>query len=77
MSELKPQGAIFPLVQGCFAFEDEGGDGSQLSEQISGIEVIPSMDTKKTKMHIGTLLASLCSRILVEFSSLVGTIIFY
>lgn len=69
--------SMFPLAKACFAFEDEGGDGSQLADQISGIEVIPSMDTNKTKMHIGTLLASLCSRILAEFSSLVCLRVLY
>lgn len=71
LSAVTPEGSMFPLSKACFAFEDEDADGGQLADQISGIEVIPSMDTKKTKLHIGTLLASLCSRILVEFASMV------
>jgi hypothetical protein len=71
LNDIRPQGSIFPLVQQCFAFEDEGGDGSQLTDHVSGVEAIPSMDTKKTKLHIGTLLASICSRILGELSLLV------
>jgi trafficking protein particle complex subunit 9 len=77
LSNITPPGSIFPLVQQCFAFEDEGEDGCQLvNDQVSGIEVIPSMDTNKTKMHIGTLLASLCSRILGELSLLVSCLRF-
>lgn len=72
LDDVTPEGSMFPLSKACFAFEDEDADGSQLADQISGIEVIPSMDTKKTKLHIGTLLASLCSRILMEFSSVVS-----
>lgn len=54
----------------CFAFE-EASDGAVLNTSLSGVEVIPKMDTKHTKLHLGTLLASLCSRILVELSDFV------
>ena len=54
----------------CFAFE-EASDSATLNTSLLGVEVIPKMDTKHTKLHLGTLLASLCSRILVELSGFV------
>jgi hypothetical protein len=59
-----------PVSRVCFAFE-EASDGAALNTSLSGVEVIPKMDTKQTKLHLGTLLASLCSRILVELSDFV------
>ena len=41
---------------------------------MSDVEIIPQMDTKQTKLHLGTLLASLCSRILVNLSDFVRPI---
>jgi hypothetical protein len=59
-----------PVSKACFAFE-EASDGAALDTSLPGVEVIPKMDTKQTKLHLGTLLASLCSRILVELSDFV------
>jgi len=42
-----------------------------LDTSLPGVEIIPKMDTKQTKLHLGTLLADLCSRILVELSGFV------
>ena len=60
-----------PVSRVCFAFE-EAGDSAVLNTSLSGVEVIPKMDTKQTKLHLGTLLASLCSRILVNLSDFVS-----
>ena len=60
----------------CFAFE-EVSDSAALNTSLSGVEVIPKMDTKQTKLHLGTLLASLCSRILVDLSDFVSYIRVY
>lgn len=57
----------------CFAFE-ETNDGVALNTSLSGVEIIPQMDTKQTKLHLGTLLASLCSHILVNLSDFVRPI---
>lgn len=54
----------------CFAFEEATDDGA-LDTSLSDVEVIPQMDTKQTKLHLGTLLASLCSRILINLSDFV------
>lgn len=59
-----------PVSRVCFAFE-EASDSATLNTSLSGVEVIPKMDTKQTKLHLGTLLASLCSRILVDLSDFV------
>ena len=59
-----------PVSRVCFAFE-EASDSVALNTSLSGVEIIPKMDTKQTKLHLGTLLAGLCSRILVELSGFV------
>ena len=60
-----------PVSRVCFAFE-EASDDATLNTSLSGVEVIPEMDTKQTKLHLGTLLAGLCSRILVDLSDFVS-----
>lgn len=60
-----------PVSRVCFAFE-EAGDGAALDTSLSDVEVIPKMDKKQTKLHLGTLLASLCSCILVNLSDFVS-----
>lgn len=64
---------VLPVSRLCFAFE-EASDGATLNTLLSGVEVIPKMDTKHTKLHLGTLLANLCSRILVDLSDFVSHI---
>jgi hypothetical protein len=59
-----------PVASVCFAFE-EISDGALLDKSPPGVEVIPKMDTKQTNLHLGTLLASLCSRILINLSDFV------
>lgn len=59
-----------PVSRVCFAFE-EANDGVALNTPPSDVEIIPQMDTKQTKLHLGTLLASLCSRILINLSDFV------
>ncbi|KAF9652866.1 hypothetical protein BDM02DRAFT_3153426 [Thelephora ganbajun] len=61
---------VLPVSRVCFAFE-EASDGAELNTSLLGVEVIPKMDTKQTKLHLGTLLASLCSRILIDLSDFV------
>jgi len=65
-----PSEYALPVSRVCLAFE-ESIDGAALNTSLSDIEVIPKMDTKQTKLHLGTLLASLCSRILVDLSDFV------
>ena len=62
-----------PVSRVCFAFE-EATDGITLNTSLPDVEIIPKMDTKQTKLHLGTLLAGLCSRILVNLSNLVRPI---
>jgi hypothetical protein len=61
---------VLPVSRVCFAFE-EASDGAALDTSLPDVEVIPKMDTKQTKLHLGTLLAGLCSRILVDLSDFV------
>ena len=65
-----PSEYSLPVSRACFAFE-EANEGPALNPSLSSVEVIPKMDTKQTKLHLGTLLASLCSRILVDLSDFV------
>lgn len=67
---------VLPVSRVCFAFE-EASDDATLNTSLSGVEVIPKMDTKQTKLHLGTLLASLCSHILVDLSDFVSRIRVY
>ena len=61
---------VLPVSRICFAFE-EASDDATLNTSLSDVEVIPEMDVKQTRLHLGTLLAGLCSRILVDLSDFV------
>ncbi|KAH7926321.1 hypothetical protein BV22DRAFT_1087325 [Leucogyrophana mollusca] len=76
LSDLSSEDSTFPLAKICFAFEDdglEGGTGSNVGENVSGLVVIPSVMGNK-KLYIGTLLADLCSQILGEFGRVVNVL---
>ena len=70
MSELFPAGAVFPLANNCFVFEESDGSTNLNSGNLPGLVVIPGMMGNK-KIYVGTLLADLCSNILAEFATLV------
>jgi len=61
---------IYPLAKNCFVFEEGDDTSLDLSSDLPGLVLIPSMMGNK-KLYIGTLLADLCSQILGEFGVLV------
>lgn len=71
ISEMFPTGAIFPLANNCFVFEESDGNTNLNLGNLPGLVVIPSMMGNK-KLYIGTLLADLCSNILAEFATVVS-----
>ena len=70
MSELFPAGAVFPLANNCFVFEESSESTNLNSGNLPGLVVIPGL-LKKKKIYVGTLIADLCSNILAEFATLV------
>lgn len=75
MSEMFPSGAIFPLANNCFVFEESDGNTTLNLGNLPGLVVIPGMMGNK-KLYVGTLLADLCSNILAEFATVVSFIAF-
>ncbi|KLO10669.1 Trs120-domain-containing protein [Schizopora paradoxa] len=74
LSELFPEGTVFPFARNCFVFEE--GDGStnfNMGEAIPGLTIIPSMMGNKD-LYVGTLISELCSNILGGFSSFVSVL---
>lgn len=60
-----------PFARNCLAFEEHDDNrSSKVEQQQAGVVVIPSVMGNK-KLHLGTILAELCSHILAEFSVLV------
>lgn len=75
LTELFPPGAIFPLANNCFVFEESDGNTTLNLGNLPGLVVIPGMMGNK-KLYIGTLLADLCSNILAEFATVVSFVVF-
>ncbi|KAH9946027.1 TRAPP II complex [Epithele typhae] len=69
-----PQGSMFPLTSNCFVFEEnESTTNINLGDHFPGLVVIPSvMGHKKT--YIGTLVADLCSKVLIELATVMQTL---
>ncbi|PCH38067.1 hypothetical protein WOLCODRAFT_114758 [Wolfiporia cocos MD-104 SS10] len=68
MSMFSAHGSTYPLASKCFVFED-GDANLDIGDRFPGLVVIPGMMGNKS-VHIGTLLAGLCSQILGEFSTM-------
>lgn len=75
LSELFPDGALFPLANNCLVFEESDGSTNINLGNLPGLVVIPGMMGNK-KLYVGTLLADLCSNILAEFATVVRSAIF-
>ncbi|KZV62838.1 hypothetical protein PENSPDRAFT_641660 [Peniophora sp. CONT] len=74
MKEMFPSDSIYPLARNCFIFEeDDGSTNLNLGDLLPGLVVIPSAMGNK-KENIETLLADLCSNLLGEFSTIIGTL---
>ncbi|KAF6765224.1 TRAPP II complex [Ephemerocybe angulata] len=70
VSDIFPQGSIFPLAKHLFVFEEgDTSSSSHLMESLPSVSVIPSLMGNK-KLYIGTLLADLCSQVLKGFGTL-------
>ncbi|KAG6814362.1 hypothetical protein H0H92_010948 [Tricholoma furcatifolium] len=68
--DIFPSDSIYPLAKNCFVFEEGEDANLNMSDNLAGLIVLPSMMGNK-KLYIGTLLADLCSQILAEFGSLI------
>ena len=73
LHEASPQGSMFHLASTCFVFEESDNTTNiDLGDGLDGLVVIPSiMGNKGT--YISTLVADLCSKILVELATVVRT----
>lgn len=69
---LPSQGSIFPVAQTCFVFEENDAN-LDVGDRFPGLVVIPSMMGNK-RVHLGTLLAGLCSQILANFATLMQSL---
>ncbi|OSC99049.1 hypothetical protein PYCCODRAFT_1454002 [Trametes coccinea BRFM310] len=74
MHEVFPQESMFPLASNCFVFEESDTTTNiNLGDSFPGLVVIPSvMGHKKT--YISTLIADLCSKVLVELATVMQTL---
>lgn len=72
--ETFPHGSMFPLASNCFVFEESDSTTNiDLGDDLEGLVVIPGiMGNKGT--YIGTLIADLCSKVLVELATVVRTL---
>ncbi|KAI8998543.1 TRAPP II complex [Trametes punicea] len=74
LHEIFPQGSMFPLASNCFVFEESDTTTNiNLGDNFAGLVVIPSvMGHKET--YVGTLIADLCSKVLVELATVMQTL---
>ena len=69
--EVFPQGSMFPLASNCFVFEESDSTTNiNLGDSFPGLVVIPSVMGHKST-YVGTLVADLCSKVLVELATVV------
>ncbi|KAI0670282.1 TRAPP II complex [Trametes maxima] len=74
LHEVFPHESMFPLASNCFVFEEsDSSTNINLGDNFPGLVVIPSvMGHKKT--YVGTLIADLCSKVLVELATVMQTL---
>lgn len=69
--EVFPASSMFPLASSCFVFEeDDTTTNIHLGGDFPGLVVIPSVMGHKST-YVGTLVADLCSKVLIELGSVV------
>lgn len=75
LHEVFPASSMFPLASNCFVFEESDSTTNiNLGDNFPGLVVIPSvMGHKKT--YVGTLIADLCSKVLVELGAVVSVLL--
>lgn len=72
--EAFPNGSMFPLASNCFVFEESDSTTNiNLGDGLEGLVVIPSIMGNKAT-YISTLVADLCSKVLVELATVVRTL---
>lgn len=71
LHEVFPPSSMFPLASNCFVFEESDSTTNiNLGDSFPGLVVIPSvMGHKKT--YVGTLVADLCSKVLIQLGATV------
>ncbi|KAH9856984.1 TRAPP II complex [Lenzites betulinus] len=74
LHEIFPHESMFPLASNCFVFEEsDSSTNINLGDSFPGLVVIPNaMGHKKT--YVGTLIADLCSKVLVELATVMQTL---
>ncbi|KAI0720991.1 TRAPP II complex [Cerioporus squamosus] len=74
LHEVFPASSMFPLASNCFVFEESDSTTNiHLGDNFPGLVVIPSvMGHKKT--YVGTLVADICSKVLVELGAVAQTL---
>ena len=71
LHEVFPPSSMFPLASNCFVFEEsDSSTNLNLGDNFPGLVVIPSVMGHKTT-YVGTLIADLCSKVLVELGAVV------
>ncbi len=72
LSDIFPDGSIFPFARNCFVFEEgDAHTNLNMGETLPGLAIIPSVMGNKD-LYVGTLISELCSNILGGFSSFVS-----
>lgn len=73
--DMFPPGGIYPLARNCFVFEEGASAGISSRDQHPDLVVFPEMMGNR-KLHIGTLLGGICSKIFGEFGVLVSPVLY-
>ncbi|KAE9396079.1 hypothetical protein BT96DRAFT_1041682 [Gymnopus androsaceus JB14] len=68
--DMFPAGGIYPLARNCFVFEEGASAGISSRDQHPELVVFPEMMGNR-KLHIGTLLGDICSKVFGEFGVLI------
>ncbi|KAJ3920291.1 transport protein Trs120 or TRAPPC9 TRAPP II complex subunit-domain-containing protein [Lentinula edodes] len=68
--DMFPPTGIYPLARNCFVFEEGSSSGISPSGQHPELLILPEMMGNR-KLHIGTLLGEICSKIFGEFGVLI------
>ncbi|KAJ4487929.1 TRAPP II complex [Lentinula aciculospora] len=68
--DMFPPPAMYPLARNCFVFEEDSSSGISPGGQHPELIIFPEMMGNR-KLHIGTLLGEICSKIFGEFGVLI------
>ncbi|KAJ3829021.1 TRAPP II complex [Lentinula raphanica] len=68
--DMFPPSGMYPLARNCFVFEEGSSSGISPSGQHPELTIFPEMMGNR-KLHIGTLLGEICSKIFGEFGVLI------